>query len=156
MATTNQLLTLFIAVWGNSLPEPPKWLFSSQVLLCMPVKTVLPEKSSVLLQYIYELLRRAWFPPPPLQNGIPIAVLANIWNVLLYLSLVLFGWITWCNKLVITVSNFYYPLFKNDFSTRTGRLSVSFGEYSGLVNLKQCILLNWQTNSPKVKVLLCK
>lgn len=33
-----------------------------------------------------------------------------------------------------------------------GRLNVSFGEYYGLVNLKQCILQNWQANGPKVEV----
>lgn len=43
-------------------------------------------------------------------------------------------------------------MFKNYFSTGMGRLSVSFGEYYGLVNLKQCILQNWQANGPKVEV----
>lgn len=43
-------------------------------------------------------------------------------------------------------------MFKNYFSTRAGRLSVLFGEYPGLVNLKQCVLQNWPANGPKVEV----
>lgn len=81
---------------------------------------------------------------------IPMAVLADLQNVLLFfffsfffnLSLFLFGCVTRRNKRVITVSNFYHPGFEETFRYKDRKIECIIAEHSGLVNLKQRILQN--------------